>query len=305
MTYTKSPKSPKEYYCEKCDYLCFKPSDYRKHILTAKHLNTYNYLQNDLQKIADVAGKNYACECGKKYKHRQSMYTHKKKCDFKLKTLDEIKEVDENTMLTSLILEVVKSNAEIVKSNNELQKQVIELSKEKSNTYINHTNSHNKTFNLNVFLNETCKDAMNIMDFVETVKIKLCDLENVGLLGYVDGITNIIVKNLKEMDVDKRPLHCSDVKREILYIKDNNQWKKEDNDKEKIKMAIKHIAHKNIQMIPEWKQENPAYQYDEGKINDKYLKIVMQSMGGSDNQEDELFQDKIISKLAKEVIIEK
>ena len=305
MTSEKSPKSPKEYFCEKCDYLCFKPSDYRKHILTAKHLNTYNYLQNDLQKIADVAGKNYSCECGKKYKHRQSMYTHKKKCEFKNEFIDDAKDDDENKMLTSLILEVVKSNAEIVKSNNELQKQVIELSKEKTNTYINHTNSHNKTFNLNVFLNETCKDAMNIMDFVETVKIKLCDLENVGLLGYVDGITNIIVKNLKELDVDKRPLHCSDLKREILYIKDNNQWKKEDNDKEKIKMAIKHIAHKNIKMIPEWKQENPAYQYDEGSANDKYLKIVMKSMGGSDNHEDALFQDKIISKLAKEVIIEK
>ena len=193
----------------------------------------------------------------------------------------------------------------------ELKLMMMEIIKNQSSTIIhntnntNNTNSHNKTFNLQVFLNDTCKNAMNIMDFVETVKIKLCDLENVGLLGYVDGITNIIVKNLKELDVDKRPLHCSDVKREILYIKDNNQWKKEDNDKEKIKMAIKHIAHKNIQMIPEWKHENPAYKYDEGKINDKYLKIVMQSMGGSDNQEDALFQDKIISKLAKEVIIEK
>ena len=130
MTSEKSPKSPKEYFCEKCDYLCFKPSDYRKHILTAKHLNTYNYLQNDLQKIADVAGKNYSCECGKKYKHRQSMYTHKKKCLFKNEFFDDEKDDDENKMLTSLILEVVKSNAEIVKSNNELQKQVIELSKE-------------------------------------------------------------------------------------------------------------------------------------------------------------------------------
>jgi hypothetical protein len=266
--------------------------------LTSKHLNTYTYLQNDLQKIAQVAGKNYACECGKKYKHRQSMYTHKKKCDYKKSNISEVKGVDDNNMLTSLILEVVKSN-------NELQKQVIELSKEKTNTFINHTNSHNKTFNLNVFLNETCKDAMNIMDFVETVKVKLCDLENVGLLGYVDGITNIIVKNLKELDIDKRPLHCSDIKREILYIKDNNQWMKENTDKEKIKMAIKHIAHKNIQMIPEWKEENPEYKYDDGKVNDKYLKIVMRSMGGSDHKEDDLFQEKIISKIAKEVTIEK
>ena len=303
MTDKKMPKMPKDYYCEKCDFICSKKSNYTSHLLTAKHLNTYNYLQNDLQKNAKNAENYYTCDCGKKYKHRQSIYTHKKKCCFK-KGIDvtpvcaTAHEIDEKNMLTSLILEVVKSN-------NELQKQVIELSKEKTNTYINHTNSHNKTFNLNVFLNDTCKDAMNIMDFVETVKVKLCDLENVGLLGYVDGITNIILKNLKELDIDKRPLHCSDLKREVLYVKDNNQWMKENEDKEKIKMAIKHIAHKNIQMIPEWKQENPDYKRDEGKINDKYLKIVMQSMGGSDNDEDALFQEKIISKLAKEVTIEK
>jgi small nuclear ribonucleoprotein (snRNP)-like protein len=300
MTYAKMPKMPKEYYCEKCHFICCKKSNYNIHLLTAKHLNTYNYLQNDLQKNAENAENNYyTCDCGKKYKHRQSMYTHKKKCDFK-KEIEKIyvPELDEKNTLTSLILEVVKSN-------NELQKQVIELSKEKTNTFINNTNSHNKTFNLNVFLNDTCKDAMNIMDFVETVKVKLCDLENVGQLGYVDGITNIILKNLKELDIDKRPLHCSDLKRAVLYVKDNNQWMKENEDKEKIKMAIKYIAHKNIQMIPEWKQENPEYKCDEGKINDKYLKIIMQSMGGSDHNEDELFQEKIISKLAKEVTIEK
>jgi hypothetical protein len=197
--------------------------------------------------------------------------------------------------LTSLILEVVKSN-------NELQKQVIVLSKEKTNTFINNNNSHNKTFNLNVFLNDTCKDAMNIMDFADSLKIKISDLENVGKLGYIDGITNIIVKNLKELDISKRPVHCSDLKRETLYIKDNNEWCKE---KERLKEAIKFIAHKNIQMIPKWKQENPSYNRDEGRANDEYLKIVMQSMGGSDKQEDDVYQNKIISKLTKHVIIEK
>jgi len=298
MTYKKMPKMPKEFYCENCDFKCSKKSNYSNHLFTAKHLNTYTYLQNDLQKNAENAEKNYTCDCGKIYKHRQSMYTHKKKCNYKKEIVSEVKDIDDSIMLTSLILEVVKSN-------NELQKQVIELSKEKTNTFINNTNSHNKTFNLNVFLNETCKDAMNIMDFVETIKVKITDLENVGLLGYVDGITNIIVKNLKELDIDKRPLHCSDVKREILYIKDNNQWKKENTEKDKIKLAIKHIAHKNIQMIPKWKQENPDYNRDEGKINDKYLKIIMQSMGGSNNHEDQMFHEKIISKIVKEVTIEK
>jgi hypothetical protein len=307
MTYIKMPKMPTDFFCEKCNFICSKKSNYKNHLLTAKHLNTYTYLQNDLHKNAENAEKNYMCDCGKKYKHRQSMYNHKKKCSCKKENNSEVKDkdIDDNTMLTSLILEVVKSNAEIVKSNNELQKQVIELSKEKTNTFINNTNSHNKTFNLNVFLNETCKDAMNIMDFVESIKVRICDLENVGILGYVDGITNIIIKNLKELDVDKRPLHCSDVKREILYVKDNNQWMKENTENDKIKLAIKHIAHKNIQMIPEWKQENPEYKYDDGKINDKYLKIVMRSMGGSDFKEDTLLQERIISKLVKEVTIEK
>jgi hypothetical protein len=298
MTYKKSPKSPEHFYCEFCNYKCCKQSEYNKHLNTSKHSNTYKYLQNDLQKNLQ---KIYTCVCGKEYKHRQSMYNHKKKCVFIKEFIKENNDESIDTppsnelkMLTNLILEVVKSNTEIVKSNNQLQKQVLEISKDKTNTFINNMNSHNKTFNLNVFLNETCKDAMNITDFVESVKIKLIDLENVGTLGYVDGITNIIVKKLKELDISKRPVHCSDLKREILYIKDQDKWEKENNEKERLRLAIQHVAHKNIKMIPEWKKENPNYSLDEGKTNDKYLKIVMQSMGGSDKQEDLTFQDKII-----------
>jgi hypothetical protein len=143
------------------------------------------------------------------------------------------------------------------------------------------------------------------MDFANSLKIHLSDLENVGTIGYIDGITNIVVKNLKKLDISKRPLHCSDIKREVLYIKDKDKWEKENDDKDTLRQAIKHIAHKNIKMIPEWKRENPDYKLDEGKTNDKYLKIIMNSMGGSDKQEDIAYENKIISKIAKTVTIDK
>ena len=311
MTTKKMPKNAENFICENCDFKCCKLSNYNKHLLTSKHINTTNILQNTTKKNAETTEKMpkmpkfYYCNCcEKKYKHHSSLWTHKKTCVSENK---KIKDENEMKMLTNLILDVVKSNSDIIKSNSDLHKQVLEISKDNNNnnTFISNNNSHNKTFNLNLFLNETCKDAMNITDFVESVKIKLIDLENVGRLGYVDGITNIILKNLKELDVSKRPLHCSDSKREVLYIKDKDEWCKENNDKERLKLAIKHIAHKNIQMIPEWKRENPNYKLDEGKANDNYLKIVMQSMGGSDKKEDSVFQDKIISKIAKNVAIDK
>ena len=309
MDNKKMPENAEKFYCEKCDFKCCKLSNFSKHILTSKHIERYKMVNNDNKKMPKNAEKIYTCEsCEKIYKFNSGLSRHKKTC---LNNTSEKSLVIDNSnndlkMLTNIILEVVKSNSEVVKSNSELQKQVLEISRDKSITNINtNTNSHNKTFNLNLFLNETCKDAMNITDFVESVKIKLCDLENVGTLGYVDGITNIIVKNLKELDVSKRPFHCSDIKREVLYVKDQDKWEKENNDKERLKLAINHIAHKNIKMIPEWKKENPNYSLDEGKTNDKYLKIVMQSMGGSDKTEDVLFQDKIISKLVKEVTIDK
>ena len=292
----KCQKMPKSYDCECCHFKCSKMSNYNKHLQTDKHMRLIN---PNFSYEKNAENTRYSCICGKSYKHMSSLCCHKKECV----QLNNNKDTNDVAKLTNLILQVVQSNTEIVKSNNELQKQVIELSKEKTNTYIqsNH-NSHNKTFNLNIFLNDTCKDAMNIMDFADSLKIKISDLENVGKLGYIDGITNIIIKNLQELDITKRPVHCSDVKREILYIKDKNVWGKE---KERLKDAIKHVAHKNVQMIPKWKEENPAYCHDEGRANDEYLKIIMQSMGGSDKQEDDVYQNKIISKLAKHVIIEK
>jgi hypothetical protein len=195
-----------------------------------------------------------------------------------------------------------------MKENTELKHMIIDVCKNISNTQnnnsFNHTNSHNKTFNLQFFLNETCKDAMNIMDFVETVKLKLSDLEKVGEIGYVDGISNIIVENLNALDETKRPVHCTDTKREVLYIKDDNKWEKEDEDKNKLRKVIKKIAYKNQRLLPEFKKEHPDCGKYHSKYSDQYNKLIVESMGGSGNNDIEK-EDKIIKKIAKEVTINK
>jgi hypothetical protein len=176
-----------------------------------------------------------------------------------------------------------------------------------SNNYSGMTNSQNtnNTFNLQFFLNEKCKDALNIEDFVSSVKLSLDDLEYTGRKGYIEGITNIIIKNLKGLEEYKRPIHCSDFKREILYIKDNDTWKKENDDKPVLTKAIKEIANENIKQIHKWKQENPECTDAESKKNNLYLKIVSNSMSGIDKEESDKNINKIISNVAKEVVISK
>jgi hypothetical protein len=187
----------------------------------------------------------------------------------------------------------------------EQQNVVLEIAKNGThNTTTTHTNSHNKAFNLNFFLNETCKDAMNIMDFVDSIKLQLSDLENVGKLGYVEGISNIIVKNLKELDVTKRPVHCTDKKREVLYIKDEDKWEKEDEDKQKMHKVIRKVACKNQRLIPKFKEEHPDCGKYNSKFSDQYNKIIVESMGGPGDNDLEK-EDKIIQKISREVIVEK
>lgn len=290
MSTEKFQKMPKMLICEICNFKCSKSSNFNKHLLTSKHKNQQNQ-QNVNILSTEKMPYDYQCECGKKYKERSGLWRHKKKCTFSKPEIYEKPVKDIETLL--------------LEDRKELKQMMMEIIKNQSTSIItnnNMTNSHNKTFNLQVFLNETCKNAMNIMEFVDNVKINISDLENVGKLGYVDGITNIIVNNLKDLDISKRPLHCSDVKREIVYIKDENKWTKE---KDKFRNAIKHIAHKNVKMIPEWKQKNPTYTLDDGKKNDEYMKIVMESMGGSDKIEDTTYENKIIKNITKNIMIEK
>ena len=191
----------------------------------------------------------------------------------------------------------------------EQNKNMLELAKNSGNhnshNTTNNNNNNNNSFNLNVFLNETCKDAMNIMEFVDQLQVGIKDLEDTGRLGYVNGVAKIFLNGLNGLDISKRPIHCSDLKRETIYIKDKDIWEKENYERNKLKLAIKMIASKNIKQIPLWQKENPEYKDSSSKKNDQYLQIVSNAMNGSTIEETQNNYDKIISKLAKEVVIQK
>ena len=193
---------------------------------------------------------------------------------------------------------------ELVKGQNGLQETMMKVIENGThNTTNNHTNSHNKAFNLNFFLNETCKDAMNIMDFVESIQYQLSDLEKMGEIGYVEGLSNIIVKNLNALDVTQRPVHCTDKKRETIYIKDENKWEK-DEDKNKIRKAIKRAALKNARLIQKFKEKHPDYMEYHSKYSTQYHKLIIESFGGSGDNDVEK-EDKIIRNIAKNIVVEK
>jgi hypothetical protein len=293
-----SPNVAKKFHCKLCDYLTSKINDYRKHKSTLKHKNNENdskMVENDSSFSPKVA-KLYICNCGKSYKYDSGYYRHKKTCSGNTQYIDGINIKDKDALVLHLL-----------KQNGELQTKLIELSSEKTITNMN-TNSFNTTnnaFNLNFFLNETCKDAMNISDFVSSIKPSLEDLENTGRRGYIEGISDIIIKHLNKLERHMRPLHCSDLKREVLYIKDNNEWTKESDDKPILTKAVKIIANENIKQIKNWKDNNPDCTDSDSKKNNLYLKIVSNSMNGLTKEEGDKNINKIISNVAKETLIQK
>lgn len=340
MSTKKSPKISQIFNCETCDYKCSKNSEWTKHILTAKHKKS-----TDSTFINEKIANSYCCEnCGNTYKERTGLWRHSKKCQKSLKSA-ESEPVKNNMQLqlttdmsSNIIMELLKQNHEFKELLVDQQKQLCEQSKMQmetnkmqmemqmetnkmhieSNKYVmdkmaeiagkggsHNTNCHNKTFNLQVFLNEECKDALNITDFVNQIKLQLSDLDMIGRVGYTEGMSKIIVRNLKELDISKRPIHCSDLKREVMYIKDKDAWEKENGENVKIKNAIKFIEHKNVKQLPQWKAENPESEdYDSQKHMD-YHKIIIESMGGATNEDDNKKREKIIRNIAKEVVIDK
>ena len=214
-----------------------------------------------------------------------------------------------NGLSEQLVIELIKQNSEILKQNHDLSNKIIEITEKACITTHNnshnttHTNSHNKAFNLQFFLNETCKDAMNIGDFVDSLKLQLSDLEKVGEVGYIEGISSIIVKNLKQLDVTKRPVHCTDKKRETVYIKDNDIWEKDD-DKSKMQKLIKKVVYKNANMFSKFREVHPDCTKYHSKFSDQYHKIIYESMGGKGDNDFEK-HEKIIKNVLKQVIIDK
>ena len=300
------PKLCQKYYCNFCDYNTCKKSSFDNHVLSTKHkkLSNGNILETDGNKIMPkLCSLNFCCAtCLKKFKTRSGLWKHSKNC---ISERDITSPFEIHDKKDELIMMLVKQNSDLIKEHSDIKQLILEIAKAGTHNTTNntHNNSHNKAFNLNFFLNETCKDAMNIMDFVDSIKLQLTDLEKVGEIGYVDGISNIIVKNLKELDINKRPVHCTDKKRETMYIKDENKWEK-DEEREKLHKVIRKVACKNQNLLNEFKKLNPDYNKYHSKISDKYNKIVVESMGGPGDNDFEK-EEKIIKNISKEVLVEK
>lgn len=294
----KTAKNDKIYCCDICDFITTKKTDYRRHVLTVKHQKTTSITY---EPQATPIYLHLCCNlCGKEYYNRTGLWRHKKQCNGEIVNTTEEYEptslIDLNDK--DLVVLLIKQNAELI----ELVKTGTHNTVNNTN---NHTNSHNKTFNLNFFLNETCKDAMNISDFVSLIKPNIQSLENTGKIGYVNGLSQLIINQLNELEVNLRPMHCSDLKREILYVKDNNSWTKENSDRPLLTSAIKNVAFENIKNINEWRKMNPDCCEPNSKKNSTYLNIVSNSMIGIDHEDGVRNMSKIISNIAKEITIEK
>jgi len=297
-----------KFHCEQCDYYTSKKSNFDKHILTAKHQKCY--FGNNLEINGNDDNSTVCKTCGHKYKTISGLWKHSKKCSQKDKTqilLDMIKK-DENVkdylmeQNKQLISQLSEQNKTLLEQNTKLFE--IAQTSNKVGTVNNTINSNNK-FSINVFLNETCKDALNLTDFVNQINLSISDLEETGKLGYAEGISQVFINNLNGIDYTKRPIHCSDSKREILYIKDDDQWVKESDSKNKLTNAIKIVANKNIKQIPKWQKANPKYNDPQSKQNDKYMKMLCEVMSGSSKEEQQRNYNKIIKNITKEVVIDK
>lgn len=284
--------------CGTCNYSTLNRQSFERHLITERHHECLEFQK-------------YICECGKKYKHRQSLYNHRRKCQSSIYYDNE-----NNLKITT------KMVYDLLQKNNELHQRIMDITIGNCNTLTTQFNSnnsnndvnstivinntaHNSTFNLNFFLNERCKDAMNISDFVNSCKIEMSDLEETGNLGYVEGISRIVMRNLEELGIDLRPMHCSDIKREIVYIKENDVWVKEPENQEKLKNIIKEISNKNFRQIYEWQKINPDFCNPHSQTSDKYQQILCNSIAGITKEEQNENINKVLKNIIKQIAINK
>jgi hypothetical protein len=293
-----SEKKEAFFCCKLCDYICSKKQHLKQHNSSKKHkMRSGNNVEKSVNETINSV---FQCCCGKIYRDRSGLWKHSKICK-------NIK-INSDTQLTpELVMKLIEQNQELQQTLVEQNKTIINLAQKAGSYNTTNTNcgNNNKTFNLQVFLNETCKDAINLTDFVNQLQVSLADLEETGKLGYAEGISKMFIKNLNDIDYTERPIHCSDSKRETLYIKDNNQWTKDDEQKTSLTKAIKQVANKNIKQISEWQKKYPNFSDPESKQNDKYMKIVLNSMSGSTKEESDKNYEKIAKNISKEVIINK
>ena len=291
-----------EFYCYLCNYKSSRKASYEKHLKSKKHISVSNSSKSCKKLQPDIK---YQCECGKIYKHRQSLHSHKKKCiinnvDIEWSAPVMKEEVQSIPDFQELVIDLMKKNQElqetIIKQQENHQKEIVDLIPMMGN---NITNNINNKINLNVFLNETCKDALNIKDFIKSLQISFEDLELTREKGLLESVNKQIINNLKKLEIEKRPIHCSDQKRRIMHIKDNDEWLK-DNNCEKLKHTIDYIAAKQLSHFNVWEKENPEYMESSAGQND-YVQLV--SNITKDVSEDDKGTNKIINSIAKEVAI--
>ena len=334
METEKVVKVATKFECKYCNYKTSRRLDYDKHLTTLKHRKETGETIMETKKIT------LRCEsCGKTYKNRTGLWKHKKTC-----VNEELREPESSSVnqempdiskivTSEMIMTLLTQNQELMMSNKEfkeliveqqqkmveqqqtmidqqeenqkLQTQLLEVVKEGKtvNSHNTTTNSHNK-FNLNFFLNEQCKDAMNIADFVNNMVLTVEDLKKTGELGYIDGITKIFTDKLRELDMYNRPMHCTDLKRETLYIKNSNEWAKDTEDKDKIKRAIECVANKNLNNLDTWKEDNPGHEVMDSKEDKELVKIMTNSLGGMGSDREKNKQ-KIIKNVLREIVVEK
>ena len=316
-----TPKTPSKFACEVCDFKCCKQSDWDRHTSTRKH-TSLTADDKSLTEITPLTPKHICSICFKEYKTRVGLWYHTKTCQSSLNMCENpivIQDVptencivvqekpnDHINLLTSLVIEVVKNNQELQKQSCDFQKQMVDMCKtmQSSITMNNNCNNNsNNTFNLQVFLNEECKDAINMSDFINSFTVELEDLENIRRLGYATGMSNMIVKELKLLDIYKRPIHCSDLRREIFYVKDNNVWERETPDNSNLKKAICGLSKKNMVKLSDWRDRYPECMDVESEYNNIYVKLMMEVCGGRGDQT--LSENKIFKNIAKEVVITK
>ena len=334
MLIENSPKIANIFTCKNCDYTCSKKSEYKRHESTAKHkrlIVVNEKIAGVNEKIAEALHIFICNFCKKEYKSNVGLWKHKKRCIFSDQENNEIIEISEiieiikindgdihennenneiNEMQKGNVVELlIKENTDfkhmimdLVKNNSELQTQMLDICKNVKNTIGNiNQNSHNKTFNLQAFLNEECKDAMNMSDFINSIALNESNLEDIGNLGYVEGISKIILKEMNNIEQNKRPMHCTDLKRDVLYIKDENKWEKESPENPRLIHAIREIEQKNIGVfLNEWMPNHPEHRNSESSANNEYLKLMKETMNGSAEN-----ITRVIKRIAKEVMIQK
>ena len=276
------PKNAEKYYCKECDFTCFKKSNYDQHLLTRKH----KILTNTYKKMPDYNEQIYTCECGKQYKHRQSLYTHKKKCVFIVEEEKEEVKIEQPDSKYDKLIDT------LMKQNENLQDKLL-----KANTKIKNVN--NNKFNLNVFLNNDCKNAMNIMDFINKVETNVSTLEYIKEKGFVGGISKLLLEGLDKLEVNDRPLHCTDLKRETIYIKNNNTWEKDNEEKDKMKEVITRMSRKNLSSLQDWVKEHPKCTTTGTNENKDYHKLLQEALSHGNDKE----VKKIIKKISKHISV--